>query len=94
MYGKRTFYLDEDSWAAVAADQYDARGQLYRVAYAYMAPSYDLPAPYTDMFSHYDLIARNYSLTGFIAESGGLKHTKALPDREWTADALAGSGVR
>ena len=94
VYGKRTFYLDEDSWAAVAADQYDARGQLYRVAYAYMAPSYDLPAPYTDMFSHYDLIARNYSLTGFIAESGGLKHTKALPDREWTADALAGSGVR
>lgn len=94
VYGKRTFYLDEDSWAAVAADQYDARGQLYRVAFAYMAPSYDLPAPYTDMFSHYDLIARNYSLTGFIAETGGLKHTKALPDREWTADALAGSGVR
>jgi len=94
VYGKRTFYLDEDSWAAVAADEYDARGQLYRVAFAYMAPSYDLPAPYTDMFSHYDLIARNYSLTGFIAESGGLKHTKPLPDREWTADALAGSGVR
>ena len=31
VYSKRTFYLDEDSWAALAADQYDARGQLYRV---------------------------------------------------------------
>ncbi|HEY6132844.1 MAG TPA: DUF1329 domain-containing protein [Rubrivivax sp.] len=94
VYGKRTFYLDEDSWAAVASDEYDTRGQLYRVGLAYMAPSYELPAPYTDMFSHYDMVARNYSLTGFIAETGGLKHVKPLADREWTADALAGAGVR
>ncbi len=94
VYGKRTFYLDEDSWAALASDNYDARGQLYRAGFAYMAPSYDLPAPYTDMFGHYDLVSRIYSLTGFIAETGGMKHTKALPDREWTADSLAGSGVR
>lgn len=94
VYAKRTFYLDEDSWAAVASDEYDARGQLYRAGFAYMAPSYDLPAPYTDMFGHYDLVARNYSLTGFIAETGGLKHSKPLPEREWTADALAGAGIR
>ena len=94
VYSKRTFYLDEDSWAALGSDEYDARGQIYRAGFAYMAPSYDLPAPYTDMFATYDLIARNYSLTGFIAETGGLKHTKPLADREWTADALAGSGVR
>ena len=94
IYGKRTFYLDEDSWAAVASDEYDARGQLYRTGFAYMAPSYDLPAPYTDMFGHYDLVSRQYSLTGFIAETGGLRHTKPLPEREWTADALAGAGVR
>jgi hypothetical protein len=94
VYGKRVFYLDEDSWAALASDEYDARGELYRAGLAYMAPSYDLPAPYTDMFSHYDFVGRVYSLTGFIAETGGMKHTKALPEREWTADALAGSGVR
>jgi len=94
IYSKRVFYLDEDSWAALASDQYDARGQLYRVGLAYMAPSYDLPAPYSDMFSHYDLVARNYHLTGFIAETGGLRHTRPLADREWTADALAGAGIR
>ena len=38
VYSKRTFYLDEDSWAALASDQYDARGQLYRAGFAYMAP--------------------------------------------------------
>ena len=94
VYSKRTFYLDEDSWAALASDEYDARGQLYRTGFAYMAPSYDLPAPYTDMFGHYDLVSGVYSLTGFIAETGGLKHTKPLSDREWTADSLAGAGVR
>jgi hypothetical protein len=94
VYSKRTFYLDEDSWAALASDEYDARGQLWRTGLAYMAPSYDLPAPYTDMFSHYDLVSRAYQLTGFIAETGGLRHTKPLSDREWTADSLAGSGVR
>jgi hypothetical protein len=94
VYSKRTFYLDEDSWAALASDEYDARGQLYRTGFAYMAPSYDAPAPYSDMFGHYDLVSRVYSLTGFIAETGGMRHTKALPEREWTADSLAGAGVR
>jgi hypothetical protein len=94
VYSKRVFYLDEDSWAALASDEYDARGQLYRSGFAYMAPSYDLPGPYTDMFSHYDFVSRAYSLTGYTGESGGVKHTKPLSDREWTADALAGSGVR
>jgi len=94
IYSKRTFYLDEDSWAAVASDAYDGRGQLYRAGFAYMAPSYDLPAPYTDMFGHYDLISGVYSIAGFIAETGGLRHTKPLSEREWTADSLAGAGVR
>jgi hypothetical protein len=94
VYSKRVFYLDEDSWAALASDEYDARGQLYRAGFAYMSPSYDLPAPYTDMFCHYDLVARIYALTGYIAETGGMRFTKALSDREWTADSLAGSGIR
>jgi hypothetical protein len=35
-----------------------------------------------------------YSLTGFIAETGGVTFTKPLADREWTADSLAGAGIR
>jgi hypothetical protein len=94
VYSKRTFYLDEDSWAALASDEYDSRGELYRTGFAYMAPSYDLPAPYTDMFGHYDLVSRAYSLTGFIAETGGLLHIKPMGEREWSADGLAGAGIR
>ncbi|TVO63606.1 DUF1329 domain-containing protein [Denitromonas ohlonensis] len=94
VYGKRVFYLDEDSWAALASDEYDGRGQLYRAGFAYMTPSYDLPAPYTDMFGHYDLVAGIYSLTGFIAETGGVRHTEPASEREWSADSLAGAGIR
>jgi len=94
VYSKRTFYLDEDSWAALASDEYDGRGQLYRAGFAYMAPSYDVPAPYSDMFGHYDLIARIYSLTGYTAETGGLHQSKPRSEREWSPDALAGSGIR
>jgi hypothetical protein len=94
VYSKRMFYLDEDSWAAVASDEYDGHGQLYRAGFAYMTPSYDLPAPYSDMFGHYDLVSRAYSLTGFVAETGGVRYVKAAPDREWTADSLAGAGIR
>lgn len=94
VYSRRTFYLDEDSWAALASDEYDARGQLWRTGFAYMTPSYDVPAPYTDMFGHYDLVSRVYSVTGFIAETGGMKQVKPAPEREWTADALAGAGIR
>ncbi|PWR18324.1 DUF1329 domain-containing protein [Zavarzinia compransoris] len=94
IYSRRVFYLDEDSWAALASDEYDARGDLAVAGFAYMTPSYDVPAPYSDMFSHYNLAQRTYALTGFVAETGGMRQTRPRSDREWSADALAGSGIR
>ena len=94
IYSKRTFYLDEDSWAAVAADSYDARGQLYRAGFAYVTPSYDVPAPSADLHGIYDLVAGVYSLVGYTAETGGTRPGQPLPSREWSPDALAGAGLR
>lgn len=31
IYARRTFYVDEDSWTILAVDNYDRRGQLWRV---------------------------------------------------------------
>lgn len=94
IYSKRKFYIDEDSWVAVASDEYDARGQLYRSGFAYITPSYDQPAPFADMNGSYDLIGGIYSLVAYTAQTGGVRYTKSLPDKEWTADALAGAGIR
>jgi len=94
VYSKRTFYLDEDSWTILASDEYDARGQLFRAGFAYQAPSYETPAPWADMHGLYDLTAGSYSLSGYTAETGGLRPGKPATDREWSPDALAGSGIR
>ena len=41
LYSRRTFYLDEDAWVAVAGDMYDGRGNLWRIQYNYTANLYD-----------------------------------------------------
>lgn len=94
VYNKRTFYIDEDSWTIVASDEYDARGQLFRAGFAYQTPSYDMPAPWADMHGLYDLIAGSYSLTGYTAETGGMRQGKPQSERDWSPDALAGAGIR
>lgn len=94
IYKKRIFYLDEDSWAALASDEYDARGQLYRSGFMYFVQNYEAPAPYAMTYGIYDFNSGIYTLDVNVAETGGVKFRSPPPDREWTADALAGSGVR
>jgi hypothetical protein len=94
VYARRVFYLDEDSWAALTSDQYDSRGQLYRVGMAFMAPSYDVPAPWADPFLHYDLVSGAYAINGWPGTRGWLRHVRCEGENEWSPDALAGAGVR
>jgi len=94
-YAKRTYYLDEDSWFALASEQYDARNQLYRAGFATMTPAYDQPAPAATTQFFYDFVTGNYNVIGLIgAHATGLRFIDALPERQWSADALAGAGVR
>ncbi|MDM0110126.1 DUF1329 domain-containing protein [Variovorax sp. J22R24] len=95
IYAKRTFYVDEDSWIAVASDQYDARGQLYRAGFVYTNPSYEVPAPASMGQSFHDFTTGGYNMTGLMGAYGvGLKYTDPMSATAWSADALAGSGVR
>jgi hypothetical protein len=95
IYSKRTFFLDEDSWMAIASDEYDASGKLYRSSFAFQSQSYDVQAPFGDTFAIYDFSSGAYNISGLFGISGGLKYMTTLPrDSAWTADALAGAGVR
>ena len=95
IYAKRVFYIDEDSWTALASDQYDARGQLYRSSFAFQSYSYDVQAPFADTFVIYDFSSGAYNITGLFGTYGGLKYMTELPrDTAWTPDALAGAGLR
>ncbi len=41
IYAKRTFYVDEDSWQIMAVDNYDQRGELWRVQEGHQVQAYD-----------------------------------------------------
>lgn len=48
VYGKRVFFIDEDSWQIHVADLYDNRGDLYRVAVAHGLNYYEVPTHWRD----------------------------------------------
>lgn len=60
VYGRRTFYVDEDTWQIHAVDVYDRRGQLWRVQDAHSIVAYDKPFPFQTLEVIYDLQARRY----------------------------------
>ena len=43
IYPRRTFYLDEDSWQIAVADQYDARGNIWRLSQSWIVNHYQVP---------------------------------------------------
>jgi len=94
IYSKRRFYLDEDSWVAVASDEYDARNQLFRGSFAFISPSWDRQAPNPTTHMIYDLIAGTYNITGIYGPHGGVKYIAPLSKTQWSPASLAGSGVR
>ena len=95
---KRGFYLDEDSWVALASDQYDSarpalpvvvRGNV-RVQLRRRQAIFD-----RDATTFYDFISGAYNFIGLFGQYGGIKYiTEMQPETYWAPDALAGAGVR
>ena len=82
VYGKRTFYLDEDSWAAVLTDSYDGRGELWRVGLANLLNAYDIPVTRMRAFSHIDL--QNGAYTVNVIDRTPLKIYEGESDKFFT----------
>ncbi|MCC6077456.1 DUF1329 domain-containing protein [Pseudomonas sp. GCM10022188] len=94
IYHKRRFYLDEDSWVALASDQYDARGRLFRGSFAFLTQSYDKQTPDATPFMIYDLIEGTYNVNGVVGPYGGIRYIEPLSKTQWSPEALAGAGIR
>lgn len=93
IFKKRIFYLDEDSWLILAAEEYDARGQLHRAGSMYPVQNYDYPAPWGYTYGFYDFNANAYAVDGYMGKSGIL-YIEKTPDASWSPEALAGMGIR
>jgi hypothetical protein len=68
IYKRRTFYIDEDSWAILVVDIYDRRDQLWRFQETHTAMAYDKPflAPIGETI--YDLQSNRYLAQAFNNE--------------------------
>jgi len=72
-YGRRTFYFDEDSWHLAHADQYDGRGELWRVHEEHLMQFYDAPVLFNTGDVVYDLQARRYVVVGVTNQEKPMK---------------------
>jgi hypothetical protein len=57
---KRTFYLDEDSWAALLAVDQDAQGKVWKVREGYAMPVYETGSCDVAAYAQYNLADQRY----------------------------------
>jgi hypothetical protein len=93
-YGRRVFYVDEDTWAALASDEYDAEGKLLRAVFAFSTFGFETGVPFTCSFAPYSFDTGGYYLSYHPDSATAIHYVEPLPESGWSPDALAGSGVR
>jgi len=71
-FGKRVFYVDEDSWSILMVDNYDRDGNLWRFQEGHAVQYYDLQLTYTAPVFIYDLKDDRYLATRLTNEAPGI----------------------
>lgn len=95
VYARRTFYLDEDSWAVTHEDAYDSRGTLWRSATIPILQRYDANFPFYHFTLVHDLVAGQYIVTNIDSEVRGMPvYGFKVKWNDLQVDALRRSGTR
>ncbi len=94
LYPRRTFYLDEDSWQILAVDQYDARGQLWRVSEAHCINYYDVKSFWSTLEVHTDLVAGRYLAYGLDNEEKMYQFNVPRTAQNYAPASLRAEGMR
>jgi uncharacterized protein DUF1329 len=94
IYARRTFYLDEDSWAALAIDKYDGRGELWRFAEQHNENWYNVPMYFGTLEVHNDLQSGRYIAMGLRAEEKLIYEPIKRSPGDYTPSNLRGVGTR
>jgi hypothetical protein len=94
IYPRRTFYIDEDSWQILAVDQYDRRGNMWRVSEGFPINYYDVPTLWSTLEVHTDLQAGRYLALGLDNESRMYDFNLKRTSKDYTPAALRREGLR
>lgn len=90
VYGKRRFYIDEDSWVALLSDTYDNRGNLWRVSVNPVKNLYEAPLTDGKSLVIHDLQTASYQALGMHNDDPSYMKTQIEPieDKYFTPSAL------
>jgi hypothetical protein len=88
IYGRRVFYLDEDSWQAAASDSYDLTGKLWRTAETHAVNYYQVPVLWATLHTYYDLYSGRYLVDGLDNARAPWRFTTTADPREFTPNEL------
>ncbi|MCR2747677.1 DUF1329 domain-containing protein [Limnobacter parvus] len=88
IYSKRTMYIDEDSWYVALMDQYDTKGELWRIKMLYLMQAYDAPGLYTSGEVQHDLNARKSVFSAFQNEEPPTEFNVSVRPGDFTPAAL------
>jgi len=94
IYGKRVFYIDEDSWQVVMVDKYDNRGQIWRVSEGHVINYYDQPLLWTTLEVHYDLQSGRYLVLGLNNKEKMYDFSITRQKSNYTPSSLRRAGNR
>lgn len=87
IYDRRVFYIDEDSWQILASDEYDDKGNLWRVSEAHNISYYSEPVFWTTMEMTYDLKSKRYYIDGLNNNYPAYDFNPGFREGEFTASA-------
>ena len=94
VYGKRTFYIDEDSWQIAIADHYDNRGQLWRASEGHALQFVNANTPWYVSTTNYDLFSGRYLVQLNNEERDPFKFGVQVKRKDFTAAAIRRQGKR
>ncbi|MDA7089220.1 DUF1329 domain-containing protein [Pseudomonas sp. SA3-5] len=93
---KGTYYIDEDSWRAVAGERYDAKGNLWKVLFNLPVTAPELPGFVQGPHGFYDLVAGTWYASNLESNHQGSLVIKegGWPDSHFLPASLTGSSLR
>lgn len=94
LYARRTFYIDEDSWQILVADQYDGRGEMWRVSEGHCINYYDALTFWSTLEVHTDLQNGRYLAVGLDNENAMYDFAIKRTPADYTPAALSREGTR
>ncbi|GAB5477162.1 MAG: DUF1329 domain-containing protein [Marinobacter nauticus] len=87
IYERRVFYIDEDSWQILVSEEYNEKGELWRVSEAHNISYYSEPVFWTTMEMTYDLKANRYYIDGLDNGYPAYDFAPGYRGNEFTASA-------